>query len=454
MPITTLTFGFTMIRPEKYRVAVFPDSSSNSLDILASLRDQKHFEVIGLNSINGTHGEFVYRERWCDLPFVTDEKFRELFIEFVKAQEIHIIIPCQDTVALELANMRHDLSCKVVGSNCFTAEIARHKRKTMEYFRDRPLADKSTIIPTYFPDFRHIGEADYPVFIKPDVGNSARGAYRADRKGDIQTKVLITPEAFCISKFLPGKEVTVDCFTDFDGDLQFVGARYRDRISDGQSVAISPAFDVDNIACDLAIYINNVLPMRGLWFFQMKQDSIGNYKVMEVSVRPAGGHGFWRAYGVNLPAMACYDAMGQETTMPHIDQKLIFRMDRAYINRYKHNLEYSTVYIDQDDTIIKDGTLNPRVMAFLCQERNKGKKVILISKNEYKLDAFGIRRNFFSYIMQALVGGEKYQIMDTSLADGMIFIDDSFAERELVTTHIGCPVFDVDGIEALIDHTH
>jgi hypothetical protein len=68
----------------------------------------------------------------------------------------------------------------------------------------------------------------------------------------------------------PEKNNTVDCFTDRKGNLRFVGPRVRNRISNGISVNTSPVND-NKTFTELAEKINNLLSLRGAWFFSVKR---------------------------------------------------------------------------------------------------------------------------------------------------------------------------------------
>jgi hypothetical protein len=96
--------------------------------------------------------------------------------------------------------------------------------------------------------------------------------------------------------------------------------------------------------------------------------------------------------------------------------------------------------------------VNPDVIRFLYQEKNKGKKLHIISKHigdlEEDMKEVCIPENLFDEIIVIDTADEKAKYITEKSA---IFIDDSFAERKKIKDSVGIPVFDVDMIESLID---
>ena len=83
-----------------------------------------------------------------------------------------------------------------------------------------------------------------------------------------------------ILEYLPGREYTIDCFTNRHGKLHFCNrARQRIRISNGISVSSKTVNNPKFI--ELAEKINKVLSFQGVWFFQVKENTDGEFVLME-----------------------------------------------------------------------------------------------------------------------------------------------------------------------------
>ena len=127
--------------------------------------------------------------------------------------------------------------------------------------------------------------------------------------------------------------------------------------------------------------------------------------------------------------------------------------DRALSNNYKLFLDYSTVYIDLDDTLIFKDKVNTEAMAFVYQCVNSGKKVKILSRHARReqdtLDKFRIDERLFDEIIHV----EDEELKSSYIKEkDAIFIDDSFRERADVSRVNGILVFDIDCIPALTEN--
>jgi hypothetical protein len=202
---------------------------------------------------------------------------------------------------------------------------------------------------------------------------------------------------------------------------------------------------------DAAEVISKELEFYGAWFFQLKIDSFGVLKLLEIAPRISGTMATVRVSGVNFAMLSIYEKEGVDIEIMRNDCQV--HIDRALVNRYSHDIKYSTIYVDLDDTLIIDDKLNPQLMQFLCQSINNGCRIILITKND---KAGGVRlilkkfriASIFDQIICLKKNESKADFIDPQ---GSIFIDDSFSERKSVFDKLGIPTFDCSMIEMLID---
>ncbi len=251
-------------------------------------------------------------------------------------------------------------------------------------------------------------------------------------------------------EYLPGKEYTIDCFTDRNGELKFAGIRQRKRIKSGISVNSITQKLPDEIK-KIALEINRKLKFQGMWFFQVKIDACGNYKLLEMAPRIAGTMCLYRNQGINFALLSVYDKMGYDISIFNNDVNI--EVDRALTNRFVIDFDYDTIYIDFDDTIINKNTVNPYVMMFLYQSINKNKKIFLITKHikdiNKSLSQYKISSDIFTQIIHISKNEEKYNYVKNY--EKAIFIDDSFQERRIIHEKFNIPCYAVDMIESLID---
>ena len=429
----------SMRMPAPIRILVFPCGTEIGLEIHQALCWSKHIELIGASSVDSNHGKFVYRHYIGGVPFIDEPRFLDSFRSLIAREKIDLIFPAHDSVNLGLARVREKLSSTLIGSPLATIETCRVKSKTYALF------EETIRVPKMYGRASDIDR--FPVFLKPDVGEASRGVHLARSLREVEFYLASNP-GLLILEYLPGKEYTVDCFTDRKGHLHFVGARERVRIQNGISVN-SKAVDSEDCR-DIARAISARLTLRGAWFFQVKEGVDGGLGLLEIGPRVAGTMSLYRAMGVNFPLLTIYDALGRDVVvMVNTHENL--EVDRALASRFCIDFAFRHVYVDLDDTIIVGDEVNAILIAFLYQSFGRGITLHLLTKHRdniwQTLDRHRLR-GLFDSVTVLDEGSSKPQYIAESDA---IYIDDSFSERIAVRSQCGIPVFDVDAIPYLID---
>lgn len=418
-------------------ILVFPAGTEIALEIHDALKFSKFVKLFGATSVP-CHAEFVYERCVEGVPFVDDPALIDALNEIIDKYDIDYVYPAHDSALLTLTRQRARLHAQVVTSAEETVEICRSKNKTYEYLAGA----------AYLPiSYKSAAEVEgFPVFIKPSVGQGAVGARRIDSRAQLD-EALSDGVEYAICEYLPGEEYTVDCFTDRHGKLRFISPRQRARIRAGISVR-SIRVEADAALAAIAADINARLSFNGAWFFQVKRNAAGEYRLMEIAPRIAGTMCMARNLGVNMPLLTLYNLWGCDVDIINNDNSEL--VDRAFINRFKTDISYSSVYVDFDDTICLNGRVNTLLMMFLYQARNQGKRIVLLTKHERdlreSLDTCAVSEKLFDEIVHIPQGADKAKY----ICGDAIFIDDSFAERRRVHDACGVPVFDLDMVESLL----
>lgn len=424
---------------KKYKVLVFPAGTEIAFEIHNALKYSKIVELYGGNSVP-SHAEFLFKNSVDGIPFVTDPAFLDTMNAAIDQYGIDFIYPAHDSACLELTRLQPQLHAKVVTSPWETVSICCSKNKTYEFLTGE------AYIPEHYASAEDV--PNYPVFIKPTVGQGSEGARKVDSK-EALLSALSDGTEYAICQYLPGNEYTVDCFTDKNGVLRTVHLRQRERIRTGISVR-SSLLPTDEKIDRIAQNINSHMVFNGAWFFQVKKTLSGDYKLMEISPRIPGTMAVSRNLGINYPLLTLYNMLSYDVDI--LDNGSEITLDRAFISRFKTDIQYSTVYVDFDDTVYLDNNVNVKLMSFLYQCANQGKKIVLLTKHAKdiydSLAHYKIAPSLFDEIVHLAPDEKKWQhIQDTSA----IFIDDSFAERKSVKENCHIPVFDLDMIECLLD---
>ncbi len=417
-------------------ILVFPCGSEIGLEIYKSIKHNIHFNLIGASSTDD-HGKFVYENYIGNLPFLTNQYFIKELKKIVVENNIDAIYPTMDSVISLLKENEDKLGCVILSSPIQTTKTCLSKQKTYSLLKNK--------IPT--PKIYNVEDKsiEYPVFLKPDIGYGSRGTYKANNISEVEF-YKNKDKDLMILEYLPGNEFTIDCFTNFKGELLFIGPRLRNRISNGISVNTS-TLKVKNKFEGLANIINKNLVFNGSWFFQVKERLDGTLVLMEIASRFAGSSSVYRIKGVNFALLNIYNAF--ETEINIIENNYEVELDRALENKYKLKIEYKYVYIDFDDTIIVNGKINVEIVAFLYKCINNKKIIILLTKHIYNIKE-SLKKykleSIFDEIIQLKSNEKKSNYILNSEA---IFIDDSFAERNEVFKKLQINVFSIDQIQAL-----
>jgi hypothetical protein len=421
-------------------VLVFPCGAENALEIHLALKDVLNIKLFGASG-KDDHGSYVFKNYIGSMPYINSNNFIDRLNEVIVENSIDIVIPTHDDVVLKLAEASNIIKAKIAIPGLEQSVICRSKKKTYQLFKDY------SFCPRIYSQIEEINE--FPIFVKPDAGQGSKGSIKIDRNNinQLNNQVL---EDYVLCEFLPGEEITVDCFTDKKGLLRFVGPRKRERVFSGISVRSFIIPLTDEIE-SVAKIISSKIQMNGLWYFQLKKDINNSYKLLEISVRVAGTMNLYRGLGVNFPLLTIYNLLGYNIDI--IRNYNYLEVDRSLFNRYKHNIDFEKVYIDFDDTIIKKEVVNPEVMFFIYNAKNNHKSIHLITKHEYNLDdtleRLKIHKGLFDEIIHLKKTESKYQFINDFAKS--IFIDNAFSERLQVKNQLSIPVFDVDAIPTLIN---
>ena len=274
-------------------ILVFPCGSEIGIEIYNSLSDIKNINLFGGSSVSNNPGKMYYERYFEGFPMVDDIDFINYLNDFIQKYNIDILYPAMDKVILNLSKQLDKVNCRVIIANEETVEICMSKSKSYKKFKNKIRVPKLIDI--------NSNNNSFPLFVKPDIGHGSRGAklIKSFKELDLIEQDMILME------YLPGKEYTIDCFTDFRGNLLFVGGRQRKRIVNG--ISASTELVNNSKFNEIAAIINRYLKFNGAWFFQIKVDSNGEFCLLEIEPRIAGVSGLYRIIGVNLPLLNIYN---------------------------------------------------------------------------------------------------------------------------------------------------
>jgi carbamoyl-phosphate synthase large subunit len=300
--------------------------------IIKALGLDPKLEVIVCDADEFASGRFLGFP-FIKIPKADDVDFLDNIIEICISHSIRLIFPLVTLELFKFADAKEQLNLlgiRVLVSEKKYLDIANNKRKLLDYL-------KNSNIPV--PDYRVVrtilelktacAELNYPkesVVLKPSVSNGSRGVRILtesvsefdllfnEKPGNLFSSLdkidrIISSKPFpelIISEFLPGDEFTVDTIVK-DGKVKLILPRRRVKMSNGISVAGKFEKNLDII--DYCTRIIESMHLDGPIGVQVKADSDGRFKVLEINPRIQGTSVAALGAGVNLPVMAIYRAM-------------------------------------------------------------------------------------------------------------------------------------------------
>ena len=426
---------------EEQRIMVFPCGSEIALELHRALKDIRFVTLYGASSTED-HGKSVYKNYIGNIPYISDPSFVDALNAAIDANGIDWIFPALDSVIAALSRVRDRLHARLLTCADDAVQVCRSKART--YAR---LAGCDFLPGVY------TGPEDvpgYPVIIKPAEGQGSQGFMVIKDRASLAYELSERTEPQVICEYLPGEEYTVDCFTDRHGAVRYASCRVRRRVKNGISVD-SVLMPPDDRVREIAGIINEKIPMRGVWFFQLKRNANGEYRLLECATRVAGTMCLERAVGVNLPLLTLFDALDMDVSFaPQLKSASV---SRALYNVFDAAPEYDRVYIDYDDTLIVKDRVNFTVLRFIYQCVERKIPVTLLTRHEtdvrQDMQAYRIFPGLFDEIV-CIPRSEK-KTDHVSPPPKALFIDDSFAEREAMRRAFGIIALGPDSAEALID---
>jgi len=429
----------------KYNVLLFPCGTEIANEIRRALYGHKYFKLFFANSEKDSYCDYI-AETVYTLPYVGTNEFLYKINRLVETLHIDIIIPAHDEVMYFLSQHGHEVNAEILGPNRSLGEVLRFKDKTYKALKD------TVPIPYIYED---VEELEYPVFVKPKRGQGSQGIALIDNEEQLKCFLLDhDPQDFLFMEYLPGKEYTIDCFSDKNSKVLYVGPRVRKKIVKG--IAASSELIEDNRLISLfsqyAEKISYKLGLTGVWFFQMKEDSDGNPRLLEVANRVSGTMMVNRVRGVNFIELALYQLLGHDIEI--VFNNVHVSIVRAMLPVYKINRKYDVLYVDMDDTLIfSDGKVNTMLVALIVKTKNENKQVFVITRTakdiaEDKLASYGLL-SLFDGVVHVPQDRKKSEYM----VGQALLIDDSFRERK-DAIEAGFLALGVDSIESLLKEGH
>jgi len=259
------------------------------------------------------------------LPSLGDSDYLPQLAEVIRRESIHRVFPLIDPDVPVLARGRAQLEergARVVVVSPETAEIARDKWRTFQFFREHGIPTPMT----WLPGGRPWADVVYPVFLKPRYGSAGKGAFRAQDRAEAEFFSKHIPDPI-VQEYLPGPEITNDVSCGLDGEVWAVVSRKRIEVRWGE-VAKGQTMRDRNIL-RYCLTVAREMAARGPITVQCILRE-GEPSFTEINARFGGGLPLGIAAGVPSPRWYLAEAAGLPVQPPALGE---YRLG-VYLTRF------------------------------------------------------------------------------------------------------------------------
>jgi carbamoyl-phosphate synthase large subunit len=413
-------------------ILVVPGTTLVATEVCNSLSSVKNVHLHGAGyDLNAA--KFYPYESFSYLgPFDPDNSIANLE-KIIVNNNINLVYFAHDSWIYQIRNIKLIGNAIVMITNARSIQIASFKSLTYQALSEHLLTPKV---------YKNLTEVNtWPIFGKPDRGQGSIGAKiinsPTEAKYFLDTDLNFKSDwIFCEN--LTGPEYTVDCFSDLSHNVIYNSTRLRKSLKNG--LAVETFIVSGNISENWAKIISNELKLIGAWFFQIKENQMGKAVLLEVGLRVAGASGIQRLKGVNLPLLTILLFSGEKLKI--IKQDVYPKISKS---NFEFGFNFQDIYVDYDDTIRLDHSVNHSLIEFLKKSKKESKRLFLLTRHTKNikdaLDKIQIS-DLFDAVFQLDSSEPKSKYIKTS--SKFLFIDDSFKERLDVWNAFGDQVLVLD----------
>ena len=255
------------------------------------------------------------------VPLSTSKNYWDEVLNIIIKEKITIILPTGDSDIKHFSKYKDQLN--KLGVTVFMSDYnSIIKCQDKKLFFDYCAAD----FPLPFTS-NNYKDLKFPMFAKPEYGSGSRGVKVCHKVSDIKTldkeESVHRSSNYLFQEYLPGQEYTVDVLCDLNSNPIVIVPRKRLQIKAGISSKgqVIKHKRIEALCKDLCIYLG----LKGPVCIQLKDDSKGNPKFIEVNPRLGGGTYFSTLAGVNFLDLILKIKNNQEYNVPELKEITVLR---------------------------------------------------------------------------------------------------------------------------------
>ncbi len=275
-------------------------SPGRRVELINLFKIQNNFLLYGADYINTSPASF-YLEKVFKLPFKIDKKYIEKILNICEENNIDLVIPLIDPEIPLLSNYEKEFSkiqTKLLIPNKDICQKSFDKLEMSKEIRKIKVKQPKTISMNDIEKLENINTEN--IIIKPKTGSSSKNVFKL--KKDV-VKDFIKLMNFCLDEFIIQEyinyefEVTVDVFSDFEGNIVEMCQRKRLKTRGGE---VERAVTMkDKKLAKIVEKISKELKINSIYNIQFLYSN-NNYYFLEINPRFGGGYPLSHKSGANF----------------------------------------------------------------------------------------------------------------------------------------------------------
>ena len=183
--------------------------------------------------ISTTAPALYFADEFFIIPRIGADGYLDALISVCNEHRVSLIVPTIDTELEILAKNKEKIEgatqARVLISSPYAVSVCCDKFKTAQFFEENGFGYPKVITPKEM----ETGAYRLPLFIKPLNGSSSINAFKVNTEKELAFFVDYVKEPI-VQECVTGKEYTVDCFSDFDGNIVTIVPRLRIATRSGE----------------------------------------------------------------------------------------------------------------------------------------------------------------------------------------------------------------------------
>ncbi len=183
--------------------------------------------------MNGTAPALFFADGYFLVPRISADDYIDAIIKVCNENDISLIVPTIDTELEKLAQNKEKIEkatrARVLISDYKAVSICCDKFKTAQFFKEHGFGYPKVISDEDIKTKNY----KFPLFIKPLNGSSSINAFKVNNEKELEFFKEYVKEPI-LQECVSGREYTVDCFSDFDGNTVTVVPRLRIATRSGE----------------------------------------------------------------------------------------------------------------------------------------------------------------------------------------------------------------------------